>query len=177
MYSFDVQYAKVYNRIDEVIKITELEHQLIAKLGLAKELNAFEDNLARIKRNADNKDSIDYLVTQNMDYVENQLASSDYPDIYALTFIGANIEAFYIISQLTILATNNTEILKVLANQTDRVKSIFKLLKLMSGDENVKPYYEAMIPLAKFFEEHSNFGQEELNTVTPMIEKIHDSML
>ncbi|MFC2100958.1 hypothetical protein ACFLRZ_03920 [Bacteroidota bacterium] len=177
MYSFDIQYAKVYNRVDEVIKITELVNQLITKLGLTKELSSFEDNLARIKQHADNKDSVDYLVTQNMNYVENQFASSDHPDIYALSFIGANIEALYVISQLTILATDNTEILKILSNQKERVNSIFVLLKLLSGNESVKPYYESMIPLAEFFEEHPAIGEEELNTVTPMIEKIRNSML
>jgi len=177
MYSFDIHYANIYNRYDEAVKIIELENQLINKLGLAKELTSSEDYMTRIKENADNKDSVEYLVTQKMNFVGNQLASGDYPDIYALSYIGANIEALYILSQLTSLATNNSEMLKLLSSQKQRIKSVFTLMELMSGDESVKPFYNSMIPIVEYFEQHPTIGEEELKIVTPMIEKIHNSML
>ncbi len=177
MYSFDIHYAKVYNRIDKAIKIIELENQIIDKLGLSKELISTENYISRIKANTDNKDSIDYYVTKNMNFIGSKLATGDYPDVYALSFIGSNIEALYIISQLTILANDNSQMLKILSTQNSRVKSVFMLMELMSGSESVSPYYDAMMPLADFFEKNPTIGEEELKVVTPMIEKVRNSML
>jgi hypothetical protein len=177
MYSFDIHYAKVYNRMDEAIKIIEVENQVINKLGLSKELISSEKYIVRIKENSDNKDSVDYYVTQNMNFIGNKLATGDYPDVYALSFIGSNIEALYIISQLTILANDNSEMLKILSSQNKRVNSVFMIMELMSGSESVAPYYDAMKPLAKFFEEHATIDEEGLKVVTPMIEKVRESML
>jgi hypothetical protein len=112
-----------------------------------------------------------------MNFIGNKLATGDYPDVYALSFIGSNIEALYIISQLTILANDNSEMLKILSSQNKRVNSVFMIMELMSGSESVAPYYDAMKPLAKFFEEHATIDEEGLKVVTPMIEKVRESML
>lgn len=177
MYSFDLYYASVYNRGDMVAQTMAAEQQLIDKLGLTEELDLSKNYSERIKANSGNKDSLDYLVVESMNYSHQQFASGEHPGVYALSFMGSNIEALYVLSQLTLLAQDNTTMLKILSGQKERVKSIFTLMELMSGDENVKPIYEEMIPLVKFFEEHPTIGAEELKVVAPMIEKIHNSMI
>ena len=68
LYSFDLLYASIYNRGDVAAEISSVSEQLIDNLGLREELITTTNYLGRIKSNAGNKDSLDYLVTQNMNH-------------------------------------------------------------------------------------------------------------
>jgi hypothetical protein len=177
LYAFDYQYANVYNRPDMVTQIAQIEGQLIDKLGLSSEIKSSEEYMLRIRDNADNKDSINQLVIQAINYSHQQIANSDHPGVYALSFIAANVEAMYVLTQLTLMATDNSELLKLIAEQRDRTTSVFSLLELMSADESVMPYYEKMVPVMKYFKEARRLTQKELEEVAPMIETLRNSML
>ena len=177
MYAFDFQYANVYRRGDVISEIGKIEKQIIEKLGLEGELTSSENYIGRIKENIGNKDSVDYLVTQAMNYCNQKFAEGNHPDIYALSVIGANVEALYVLSQLSLMANDNTQLIEILADQKERAKTIFSLLELMSGDKSVKPYYEKMVSIYNYFEELTSFGDEELKEISPMIEKLRNSML
>ncbi|MBN1927228.1 MAG: hypothetical protein JW798_15450 [Prolixibacteraceae bacterium] len=177
MFAFDLQYANVYNRGDKVAEIGEIEKQIIRELGLEAELTSSEGYVTRIKENAENKDSVNYLVTAAMNFAHQKFATSDRPDVYALAVIGGNVEALYILTQLALFANDNTEFLNILTSQKDRVKTVFSLLELMSGDETVKPYYEQLAPVAEIFNKNETIGLDQLNEMSPTIEKARDSML
>lgn len=177
LYAFDYQYANVYNRLDIVSQITYIEAQIIDKLGLSAEIKSSEEYMTRLRDNTENKDSINQLVIQAINFSHQQVANSDQPDVYALAFIAANVEAMYVLTQLTLLANDNTELLKLLVNQRERAKSVFALLEIMTADESVSPFYDQMVPIMKYFEETRRFGQTELEEVSPMIEKLRNSML
>ena len=177
MYGFDLQYANIYHRTDVVSTLGEIEKQIIAKLGLESELLSSEDYLGRLKENAENKDSVDYLVMQAMNFASQQMADGNRPDVYALSVIGANIEAMYVLSQLTEFAADNTKLIEIMSKQKDRAKTVFSLLELMSGDETVKPYYDKMVPVYNYFKDLTSFGDKELKEVSPMIETLRSSML
>jgi len=177
MFSFDFEYAHVYNRGDKVAQIGELLKQLIRDLGLETELTSSEGYVERIKTNTENKDSVDYLVTSAINFANQQLAASDRPDVYALSVIGGNVEALYILTQVALFANDNTEFLNILSNQNERVSTVFSLLELMSGDETIKPYYESLAPLADIFKQNDQIGAEQLNQMVPVIEKTRAMML
>jgi hypothetical protein len=174
MYAFDLFYAKVFNRSDMVLKTSELEGQLLAKLGLENEFTSSGNYRKRLQDNAENQDSIDVLVNEMMNFAHQRFSTSDQPDTYALSFIGANIEALYILTQVTMFAQNNKPMIEFIGKQDERAKSVFTLLEMMSGDENVKPYYEKMKPIVTYFEEHQEFTEKELNEVSPMIESFRN---
>ena len=177
MFMFDFQYANVYRRGDMVAKIGEIEKQLIVKLGLENELSSSEEYIEKIKENVDNRDSIDFLVTEAINEASQQMATGDHPAAYALAVIGANVESLYVLSQLALLATENNKLLEIMAAQKERAKTVFSLLELMSGDESVKGYYEKMIPVYNYFEGLTSFGEKELKEITPKIEALRNSML
>ncbi len=177
LYSFDLLYASVYNRGDIASDLTDVSEQLIDDLGLRDDLVSTEDYMARIKANADNKDSLDYLVTENMNYYHQKMAEGDQPDIYALSVIGSNVEALYVLSQTTLLAQNNEKMLYVMNQQHERVHLVFTLLELMSGDENIKPYYEEFKPVVGIFDENPKITDEELAQIGPLMEKVRKSIL
>jgi len=176
MYAFDLNYAKTFNRGDMVLKTTELEQQLLEKLGLQNEFTSQANYTKRLQDNAENKDSIDNLVNQIMNLAHQKFTTSNQPDTYALSFIGANIEALYILSQLSLFAQDNKPMIEFIGKQGERAKSVFSLLELMSGDQNVKPYYEKMKTIADYFEQHPTFTEKELNEISPMIESFRNEI-
>jgi len=177
LYSFDLLYASVYNRGDAAAEISEVSESLIDDLGLRNELISSKNYLGRIKENADNKDSLDYLVTQDLNYFHQQMSAGDQPDVYALSVIGSNVEALYILSQSTLLANNNSKMLAIMSNQTERVKLVFTLLELMSGDENIKPYYEQFKPVVAIFEENQEITENELSEIATLMESFRNNIL
>jgi hypothetical protein len=177
LYSFDLLYASVYNRGDVAAEITDVSEQLIDNLGLREELISSKNYLGRIKENVDNKDSLDYLVTQDMNHFHQQMSEGDQPDVYALSVIGSNVEALYILSQTTLLASNNARMLQIMSAQTERVKLVFTLLELMSGDESIKPYYEQFKPVVTIFEENQNITEKELAEIGPLMEAVRKNIL
>ena len=177
LYSFDLLYASVYNMGDAAAEISQVSEKLIDNLGLRNELISSKNYLGRIKTNTNNKDSLDYMVTQNLNNFHQQMSSGDQPDVYALSVIGSNVEALYILSQSTLLAKNKTKMLDVMSRQTERVKLVFTLLELMSGDENIKPYYEQFKPVVTIFEKNQKITEKELAEIGPLMEKVRKNIL
>ena len=177
LYSFDLLYASVYNRGDIAAEISQVSEQIIDKLGLSGELITSKNYLGRIKTNSDNKDSLDYLVTQDMNYFHQQMSTGDQPDVYALWVIGSNVEALYVLSQTTLLAKNNAKMLNIMNMQTERVNLVFALLEIMSGDENIKPYYEQFKPVVTIFEENQTITEKELAEIGPLMEQVRKNIL
>ena len=176
MYSFDLVYAKTFNRSDMVLKTSEIEEQLLDRLGLENEFASLINYRKRLQNHAENQDSVDVLVNEMMNYAHQRLSASDQPDTYALYFIGANIEALYILTQLTMFAQNNKPMIEFIGRQDERAKSVFSLLEMMSEDEDVKPYYEKMKVIAAYFEGHPEFTEKELNEVSTMIESFRNEI-
>lgn len=176
MYAFDLNYAKVFNRTDMVLKTSELENQLLEKLGLKNEFTSSNNFMKRLQDNAENQDSIDVLVNQMMNLAHQKFTTSDQPDTYALSFIGANIEALYILTQLTLFAQKNDQMIDFIGQQGERAKSVFSLLELMSEDKNVEPYYQEMKAISTYFEEHQKFTEKELKEVSVMIESFRNEI-
>ncbi len=177
LYSFDLLYASIYNRGDVVNEIKNVNEKLIDNLGLREELISTIDYTGRLKANAGNKDSLNYIVSQDMNYFHQQMSKGNQPGVYALSVIGSNVEALYILSQSALLAKNKEKMLEVMSRQTDRVNLVFTLLELMSGDENIKPYYEQFKPVVKIFEENPKITEKELAQIGPLMETVRKNIL
>ena len=177
LYSFDLLYASIYKRGDVAAEISQISEKLIDNLGLNNALISSKNYLARIKANAGNKDSLDYLVSQEMNYYHQQMSAGDQPDVYALSVIGSNVEALYVLSQVTLLAKNNAKMLDVMSRQTERVNLLFSLLELMSGDEHIKPYYEQFKPVVAIFAANQKITDKELAQIGPLMETVRKNIL
>lgn len=177
LYSFDLLYASVYNRGDVAAEISNVSEKLIDNLGLRNELISTRNYLGRIRTNTNNKDSLDYLVSQDLNHFHQQMSAGDQPDVYALSVIGSNVEALYVLSQTALLARDKAKLLAVMSGQTERVKLVFTLLELMSGDENIKPYYEKFSPVVTIFEQNPKITVAELEQIGPIMEAVRTSIL
>jgi len=177
MYGFDIKYASVYKRGDVVVSLKNNLNRLYAELGVQEDLSFAKKYTERIDQNKTNTDSLDFLVTQWANDFSQFMQTSDHAGVYALSSIGANVEALYVLSQMTMLARDNTKLLDLMNNQNDRVKTLKSLLEIMSGDENVKPYYAAIEPVINFFSERTTLNEADLNTIVPLIEKARGSFV
>lgn len=177
LYSFDLLYASTYNRGDVAAKTGDVSEQIIDNLGLRNELVSSKNYLGRIKSNAGNKDSLDRIVTEEMNYFHQQMSKGNQPGVYALSVIGSNVEALYILSQTTLLAKNKEKMLEVMSKQTERVNLVFTLLELMSGDEQIKPYYEQFKPVVTIFENNPKITEKELAQIGPLMETVRKNIL
>lgn len=177
LYSFDLLYASVYNRGDVAAEITDVSEQLIDELGLRDELISSKNYMARINANAGNKDSLDYLVSENLNHFHQQMSAGNQPGVYALSVIGSNVEALYVLSQTTLLANNKSKLLEIMNMQTERVNLVFTLLELMSEDESIQPYYEQFKPVVTIFEENTEITETELTEIGSLMEDFRKNIL
>jgi hypothetical protein len=175
--SFDIKYASVYKRGDVVVKTRDYLNQLESGLELQEDLLFAEKYQKRIERNRSNSDSINFFTTQLANDFHQYMQNGAHADIYAFASIGANIEALYILSQMTLLAKNNDKLLVLMNNQNQRIKLLSSLLEIMSGSENVKPYYNRIQPLLQFFIEKDTIKKDDLNKIAPLIEKVRNGLI
>jgi len=174
-YAMDMFYANTYNRADVAIPLTDIVKLQAGKLGIQ---SSPENKVAfeRIKQNENNSDSISFYMDKIWNNFHLNAAKSDMPDTYALIFVGGNVEALYLLSQLTLYAQDNQKMLDYFSQQDELAHSMLKLLEILSEDEAVKPYYEKMKPIAAYYTDHESFTVNELNELAPMIESIRNDM-
>jgi hypothetical protein len=175
--AFDSKYSSVYNRTDDFLKIRDNASKLKTDLGLQDvflEAKKFEE---RIKQNKSDADSLKYLVSKIFENYHQNMQEGENADVYALSFIGADIEALYVLSQMTIMAENNEKLLDILNNQHELVESVASLMEVMSDMENVKPYHEKIQPVVKFFAEKDIITTADVKEIAPLIEDARNSMI
>jgi hypothetical protein len=177
LFGFDGKYASIYNRADEFLKVRNYENRLIADLGLQEVLSGAEKFEQRLEQNKSNADSLNYLVNKIYDNFHQHMQEDENADIYALSFIGANIEALYVLSQMTLMAENSEKLLAIMNNQDGLVESVASLMEVMAVKENVKPYYEKIQPVIQYFREKETLTKTDLDKITPLIESARNSMI
>ena len=67
--------------------------------------------------------------------------------------------------------------LELLGKQTERVNLVFTLLEIMSGDDNIKPYYEQFKPVVIIFEENPKITEKELAQIGSLMETVRKNIL
>jgi len=172
MYKFDLYYAKAYNRQDVVSQLYAVQEKLIGKIGLDGELakmNKFDD---RIKKNEGKADSLNAIVSEAMNKVSQSYSSGEHSGVYALSYVSANIEGLYILTQTALMAKDKAKLLTLIGQQKERVKSNYTLLELMSADVNVAPFFEKMKPVLAYFSDDQPFTEKKLTEVAPLIEQL-----
>jgi len=177
LYAFDGKYASVFNRADEFLKVRDNANRLLTDLGLEEELKSAEKFEERLEKNKSNTDSLNYLVNKIYDNFHQHMQEDANADIYAISFIGANIEAIYILSQMTLLAENSEKLLAIMNNQDGLVESVASLMALMAENENVKPYNEKIQPVIQYFRRNETLTETGLDEINPLIQEARNSMI
>lgn len=176
MVVFDMMYAKVYNRNDVLASVSNLEYQFKMDLGLEQELNKLKAYNDRIKSNQGNQDSITALIDASSKEWFSDM-SDHHLDVLVYSFIGNNVEALYILTQLTLLANDSAPLLAVVNEQKEHVVQLFDLLELVANDENVKPYYNDMAKVASYFNAQEEINNKVLEEIAPLVGTVRNRMI
>lgn len=177
MYLFDWIYSLNYKRNDKAAAFGQLLIDIREKAGLKDKLT-FNDNFYdRIQKNAENKDSVDILVTNAINKISQKLSEEENPLFYSLAAIGMNIEALHVSFQLAALATDNSKLLDLISRQKERVATLYSLLELLSGDETIKPIYEDLKPINQAIQENEFINADKLNELAPKIEALRNKLI
>ena len=168
VYKFDLYYAKVYNRYDLVDQIFDVEQKLVGKIGLQGDITAMKKYNDRIKQNKENTDSLNVIISAVMNELGQSYLSGEHSGVYALSYVSANIEGLYILTQIASMAKDNTELIKLIGLQKDRVKTNYQLLEIMAADPAVAPIFEKMKPILNSFS-GPEFTAKQFAEVTPLI--------
>jgi hypothetical protein len=174
---FDWLYSTLYHRNDKAAEFGKLLSEMSTKMGLKDKMTSGPKYYDRISKNIDNKDSLDILISQDINYTKQQMEKEEDPTIFALSVIGANIEALHITFQAELLASDNPKLLDIINQQKERVATLSLLLEIMSGDNTIKPIYEEMIPVAQAFQGKEYITKEKINELAPKIEAIRSKFL
>ncbi|MGD9557143.1 MAG: hypothetical protein AB7V25_09020 [Mangrovibacterium sp.] len=176
-YTADLVYANTYNRYDIVPYVSDILNQLSQRLGVQDQFPKTVRLLERMSANENKSDSLSYYLNQVLTTSRQELESGEIPEVYALFSIGAGVESLYLLSQLTSYAKENQKMLAYLSERRDLGKSIFRLTEILASDETVKPYYEKIDRLNKYFESHPDFGEKELSEITFLIMEVRSQIL
>lgn len=176
MYIFDMLYAKTYKREDQFLKLRESENKLKMNLGLSKELNEIEKYTERIKTNKNNSDSVNAIIEEVSEVWFKQMADN-HTNTLIYSIVGNNIEALYILTQLTLLASDNSKLLVIVNEQHPQINTLFSLIELVKNDENIKTLYDDINKVSDIFKNNSSITSTQLNEIAPLVESIRNKIL
>ena len=176
-YGVDTKYASLYNRGDVEMKINQVLLGFFVDLGISGDVTVVNKLIKRIADNKSNKDSVEVLTSKAFTEFHKEMVNGSHYKVYGMIIMSANVEALYILTQVSLYAKDNSKFLELMSSQKERVRSVSKLLEALSGDVTIKPYYERIKPILKFFEENNKIGNAELKKIAPEIEKLRNSMI
>jgi len=177
MYAFDMNYASVYGRGDVVMMLRENLNRLTVERGIQGDLKMAEKFTERVRQNQDNPDSIKIIVGQMYADFHQYMRQGKNADLYALGTIGMSLEALHVITQATLLASDNTQLLEILNQQDELVNGLETLLEIMAADQHIQPYLEELKPLFQLFEEKEAITADDLEFIGSKIEKVRNSVI
>ena len=176
IYKFDLYYAKVYNRYDLVSQIFDVQQKLVSKIGLQSDIAAMKKYNERIKQNKENTDSLNVIISAVMNELAQNYLTGEHSGVYALSYVSANIEGLYIITQIASMATDKSSLITLIGQQKERVKSNYMLLEIMSAGPAVGPIFEKMKPIMTAFS-GTEFTDKQFTEVTPLIANLRQEII
>jgi len=180
-YLSDAMYASAYNRMDVMNQTGDVAGGLAGQLGLQNELEHTMAYREKIKE-TDDQEAREALIEEMLDQAHKEFAGSDMADTYALVFVGANVEALYLLSYLTLFARDNQAMIDFMVERADMAQTVYNLLRLMTDEvylelnPRIQGYYDGAMEIANFFRDVDTFTMTELEEVSLMIESLRNDM-
>lgn len=180
-YLSDALYASAYNRMDDMRQTADVANGLAGQLGLQNELELTMAYREKI-RETDDQEARDALIEEMLDQAHKEFADSDMADTYALVFVGANVEALYLLSYLTLFARDNQAMIDFMVERADMAQTVYNLLRLMTDEvylelnPRIQGYYDSAREIANIFKDADTFTITELEEVNLKIEVLRNDM-
>lgn len=154
VYSADLSYSIVYNRLEETHRFFYCVNKLADELGVFG-INHQAD-MDRLKKLSQRKDSVLKLTNALLEETKAFLSKNNRNQIEVLIVTGGFTEGLFIASALGEMATrDNAGIMAVINAQKQNYDNLMKILNAYQGDPEMKPVIDAMSMLKYLW---TNFG-------------------
>ena len=176
VYATDLCYATTYMMKQGTMNYLEASKILIDELGISTTFNI--DYAARIEKNMDNRDSLINIVSESFGDTWNYLVQNEQDVLARLVVCGSWIEGMYITTNVASRAKDNTEILSILAKQTNSLTELVSLLESVKDVEEVESIYKGLVKLQDVYEGVGDaLTADQLESISSQIEVLRVSIV
>jgi len=149
VYGADLSYASTYQMKQETMNYLKVSKKLIDELQITSAFNV--EFAQRVEKNIDNKDSLIHIISDSFYDTYEFLVNNGKDNTSLLVMTGSWAEGLYITSQMAIISKNNTDILKIVANQKEPLAKLLELMKPYSADQDITEISNALKPLSDIY--------------------------
>lgn len=167
IYASDIAYLSTYGKTQESIDYIQTIKKLVEHLGIANAMD--EAVLNRFESNIDSKDSLEILINQTVDRVDEYLKGEQRNKVAALVTAGSFIEGLYISTTLVTTYPKDllpeeqrniilTPVIKIILDQKEGIKETLKLIKSVDQDDETK---QLIVDFSELLEVYEKLNIEE----------------
>ncbi|QQS50327.1 MAG: hypothetical protein IPM71_12150 [Bacteroidota bacterium] len=176
VYAADLSYATVFDKKDDIDNYTKVLKILMDDLGIKIDYKTLTSEETRQK--AADVDSLVKITTDVFyDTYKFLYAESD-PALAVLMANGFYIEGLYVATHISKDTYNNTEMVKIIYNQSKPLEKLIELNGRFSSNQYIQTLQSALIKLKALYDEtDGSLTQEQLTALTSNIKTIRTTMV
>jgi len=165
---FDLAYTHTYNQVESFSKLVKIYEGLTKELGFEELVESQKQFKDRYQKNKDNKDSVDYLVTNMLNKTNSIIQQTGTASDISLVFAGAVVKSLNVISYLTLFAPSKDKLIEVLQKQKEIINAACDILKKSSGDQDVSKLYQSLVPISDIYNSTGSFSAETVDKINKL---------
>ena len=176
IYATDLCYASTYMMNQATMQFLEASRTLSDELGIT---TSFNMNYAeRIENNLNNRDSLISIVAGSFYDTWDYLVENSQDILARLVVSGSWIEGIYITANIAGTSRDNTEFLKILANQKSSLNTIVSLLGQVKDSEEAADIFNGLNDIKGVYEQvGETMTAGQLEELTVRIEALRESII
>lgn len=177
IYGADLAYSTTYQMKQETMNYLKVSKQLVDELNIS---TGFNRQLAEnVEKNLDNKDSLIVIITNSYYDTYKTLVENNKESLSLLVVAGSWIEGVYITSQIALTSRNNTEFIKILANQKAPLTKLMELMAARTHVLEVKELMDMLAPINTIYNQvqGENLTNEQFQKIMEEITKVRNALV
>lgn len=177
IYGADLAYSTTYQMKQETMNYLKVSKKLIDELNIT---TGFNRQLAeRVESNIDNKDSLILIITDSFYDSYKYLVENGKDNMSLMVITGSWVEGLYITSQIALTSRNNTEFVKIMANQKAPLSKLIELLKVRSAEAEIVEILNALNPINEVYNgvQGETLTNDQFQAIVENITKIRNSLV
>jgi hypothetical protein len=176
IYGADLSYAATYNQTQETMQYLEVSAKLIDELQIS---TAFNQTLVdRVESNLDNVDSLIVIISDSFYETYEYLQANEQDNLSLLVIAGSWIEALYISTQISIISTDNKQIVEIISDQRSSLTELLNILKDVKDDQMISDIYLGLSDIKDLYDASSTpFKPDELEKLIQATESLRKSIV
>jgi hypothetical protein len=177
VYGTDLSYSSTYNLTQETMLYLEAINQLGNDLGISSIYN--EDLLNSIDENINNKEKLVEIITTTVYDTYDFLNKNGKGDLAILMVAGGWVEAMYLSANVSLNASNNAELLKIIYSQKPSLEKLMSLLEERKENSDIQELMDLLQPVKNAFTnfESENITPEQFNAFDQAINDLREEVV